>query len=305
MQEAVAIPDFLSIGIAAYNEEESIERALEHIFKQSLWQRVPADRKEIIICANGCTDRTVEIVKALQTKHPEIKLIEIKRKSKVKAWKKIVESVNPKAKIIFFVDADVIVHHKAIERLWNAFRQNPKLYLVGGFAIPAVVRGTKDERMRRINEEYRKRVLREKPGHLSGALYGIKVEHAREVAKRMPDNILIEDRFIQLVTPRERYKKVFEAKVYFKPPQEMRDYLRERMRIAKGHRQLQKLGLEPRQSLWEEFKNKVRRSKGVPLKVKIYGALAWLSAKAKIGMPIREPWPKNVSSKIGKRRPKA
>jgi cellulose synthase/poly-beta-1,6-N-acetylglucosamine synthase-like glycosyltransferase len=305
MQRADAIPDFLSIGIAAYNEEESIERALEHIFKQSLWQKVPTDRKEIIICANGCTDRTVDIVRALQREHPEIKLIEIKEKSKVKAWKRIVKSVNPKAKIIFFTDADVIVHHKALERIWNAFRQEPKLYLVGGFAIPAVVEGTKDERMRRINEEYRKRVLEEKPGHLSGALYGINVEHAREIAKRMPDNILIEDRFIQLVTPRERYKKVFEAKVYFKPPQEMRDYLRERTRIAKGHRQLQKLGLEPRQSLWEEFKSKVRRSKGAPLKVKIYGVLAWVSAKIRTMMPAHDPWPKNVSSKIGGRKPKA
>ncbi len=267
--------------------------------------RVPADRKEIIICANGCTDRTVEIVKALQREHPEIKLIEIKEKSKAKAWKKIVESVNPRSKIIFFTDADVIIHHKALERLWKAFRQNPRLSLVGGFAIPAVVREAKDERMRRINEEYRRRVLKEKPGHLSGALYGIKVEHAREVAKRMPDNTLIEDRFIQLVTPRERYKKVFEAKVYFKPPQEWRDFVRERTRIAKGHRQLQRLGLEPKQSTWEEFKNKVRRSKGMPLKAKIHGALAWITAQVRTRMPVREPWPKNVSSKIGKRKPKA
>ena len=55
-----AKPEFLSIGVPAYNEEESIQRSLKWVLKQTLWKEMPAKRREIIVCANGCTDKTVE-----------------------------------------------------------------------------------------------------------------------------------------------------------------------------------------------------------------------------------------------------
>ncbi|MEM4662663.1 MAG: glycosyltransferase family 2 protein [Candidatus Diapherotrites archaeon] len=300
------VPQFLSIGICAHNEEESIRKTLEHIFKQTLWNQVPNDKREIIICANGCTDNTAKVVREIAEQHPEVRLIEIEQKSKALAWKHIVNSSNQKAPVLFFVDADVIVHHKALERIWNAFSKRPKLLLVGGFAIPFGINEAKEPIMKEINAAYRKRVLQNKPGHLSGALYGINRNHAIEISKKMPNDILVEDAYIQLVTPKERYLKVFDAKVYFKPPLTMKDYVRQQRRFEAGHRQLVKLGLAKKKSLLSELKNKIRRSRGLPLRTKISLGYNWLKSKLYTKMPGQELWPKNVSSKLHRfRKPKA
>jgi len=56
---------FISVGVNAYNEEGSIERALESIFANSLWKATPPNKRELVVCANGCTDKTVAIVKRM------------------------------------------------------------------------------------------------------------------------------------------------------------------------------------------------------------------------------------------------
>jgi|GEM_PF-2236678 len=299
------LPNFLCIGIAAYNEAESIQKALEHIFRQSLWKAMPAGQKEIIVCANGCTDKTPEIVRAIMKEHPEVKLIEISQKSKVAAWKRIVNASNPKAPVLFFVDADVIVHHKALERLWNAFRENPSLYLVGGFAIPFGASESKGRFMKGLNKEYRARVLANKPGHLSGALYGISRTHALELSKKMPDNLLVEDRYIQLMTPKERYAKVFDAKVYFKPPLTIKDFLKQQRRFERGRRQLVEMGIEKRAPAIESVKSKVEKAKGLPLSSKVKYSLLHFGSRIYSKMPAFDFWPKNVSSKLKRHRPRA
>ncbi|MCX8189828.1 MAG: glycosyltransferase [Candidatus Diapherotrites archaeon] len=292
------VPEMLSIGICAHNEEESIAKTLEHIFKQTLWKKTSPDRREIIICANGCTDNTAAIVKKISKEHPEIKLIEISEKSKALAWKRIVHSSSPAASKIFFVDADVVVHHHALERIAAAFKEKPWILLVGGFAVPFGVRETKDQRMRQINEAYRKRVLKNKPKHLSGALYGINRNHALEIAKKMPDNILIEDAYIQAVTPKEQYMKVFSAKVYFKPPLSIKDYENQMRRFEAGKMQLSALGLIGRRSFLAELRAKIATSRGLPLKTRISAGYRW--AKTRVSARIRRGdfWPKNVSSKL-------
>ncbi|MEM4598905.1 MAG: glycosyltransferase family 2 protein, partial [Candidatus Diapherotrites archaeon] len=288
----------LSIGICAHNEEESIVKTLEHIFRQTLWKETPPQMREIIICANGCTDNTASIVRQLSKEHPEIKLIEIKEKSKALAWKKIVHSSSPHASEIFFVDADVIVHHRALERIRDAFRKRPQLMLVGGFAIPFGANEAKDPRMREINAAYRKRTLQNKPGHLSGALYGINRSHALEIAKKMPNNILVEDAYIQAVTPKERYAKVFSAKVYFKPPLTMHDYEMQLRRFEAGRKQLIELGLAKKKSLAAELMAKIKRSRGLPLRTRVATGYRWLKTKASARIQREDFWPKNVSSKL-------
>ncbi len=51
----------VSIGIPAHNEEKNIGKLLESIEKQKL-EKVRIS--EIIIVANGCEDKTVEVVKS-------------------------------------------------------------------------------------------------------------------------------------------------------------------------------------------------------------------------------------------------
>src|SRR5258706_15783269 len=58
-------PIILSIGIMAWNEEDSIRTTLDSLFRQSVFQRLAARHQqcEIVVVANGCTDRTVPVVR--------------------------------------------------------------------------------------------------------------------------------------------------------------------------------------------------------------------------------------------------
>src|ERR1051326_8108306 len=56
-------PICLSIGILAWNEEDSIRATLESLFRQSVFQKLSCrhEQCEIVVVANGCTDRTVAV----------------------------------------------------------------------------------------------------------------------------------------------------------------------------------------------------------------------------------------------------
>ena len=57
-------------AMAAHNEESVIEATLSSIFASDY----PADRLEVIIAADNCSDRTVEIIQRFQTLHPNLTL---------------------------------------------------------------------------------------------------------------------------------------------------------------------------------------------------------------------------------------
>jgi cellulose synthase/poly-beta-1,6-N-acetylglucosamine synthase-like glycosyltransferase len=98
----------VTIVLPAHNEEKIIKQAVESLLRQSYWNI------EIICCLDNCTDNTENI---------------LKRISRVKMFK-TVNNVNKKAgalnqlfnyyfdkmgKYILVMDADTILHHKAIE----------------------------------------------------------------------------------------------------------------------------------------------------------------------------------------------
>ncbi len=295
-----AKPEFVSIGMPAYNEEESIQRSLKWVLKQTLWKETPAGHREIIVCANGCTDKTVEKVRELQAIHPEIKLVEMKEKSKALAWNRIVKESNPKTPVIFFTDADVVMHRRALEKIWQRFSKNPKLELVGGSPFPVNINESKDTRVRARNRAIKEGISRS--SHLSGALYGIKRSTALSI--KMPAGLLTEDLYLKLIVPAKHYAREPEARVFYKPAQTKRDIVLQRRRIELGRKQLRKMGLL---SGKESLVRRARKLKGLPLKQKIarvyffgVGKLQALNPKNTFQNPSKA-WKKINSSKIPKK----
>src|ERR1700757_4433245 len=62
---------FVSVIMPVFNEEKFIERSLMAVLKQDY----PPDLLEVIVADGMSTDRTREIVSAIQLKHPNVRLI--------------------------------------------------------------------------------------------------------------------------------------------------------------------------------------------------------------------------------------
>lgn len=73
-QEARQKP-LVTVVIPAYNEENGIERRVRNLLEMD-W---PVDRLEVIVVSDGSEDRTNEIVRALATSDPRVRLLDIPR----------------------------------------------------------------------------------------------------------------------------------------------------------------------------------------------------------------------------------
>ena len=97
----------ISVLIAAYNEEEAIERKIQ----QTLALEYPADKVEVLVLSDCSTDRTDEIVKALPD--GRVRLIRMpERRGKTFAQNVGVKEAT--GEVIIFSDATAIYHPKAL-----------------------------------------------------------------------------------------------------------------------------------------------------------------------------------------------
>jgi len=231
--------NFLFIGVPAFNEEKSIERMLNSVFRQDLWRKTPSDRKQILVCANGCTDRTVRIVKALQASHPEIKLIELKEANKPSAWNAIKRNAPKEAKILFFADADVILGPRTLSRMWRDFQLKKEVQVISSSAIP-IKESAKNSIVKAHNEPIIKFAKENPPNQISGALYGIRRDAAERT--RIPKYIISEDLFLSCVFEGKVFRDP-KARVYFKLPQTVKEIINLRLRGGKAIGQLKALNL--------------------------------------------------------------
>lgn len=110
---------FLSILVAAYNEERGIKQKID----QTLTLNYPANKIEIIVLSDGSTDRTDEIVESLAD--PRVRLLHVTgRKGKTNAQNEGAKIA--RGEVLIFSDATTIYHPQAL------------CYLASNYADPCV-----------------------------------------------------------------------------------------------------------------------------------------------------------------------
>jgi cellulose synthase/poly-beta-1,6-N-acetylglucosamine synthase-like glycosyltransferase len=115
---------FLSILIAAYNEEGGIQNKLE----RTLALDYPADRSEIIVLSDGSTDRTDEIVESFPD--PRVRLLRVTgRKGKTNAQNEGASIAQ--GDVLIFSDATTIYHPQALRYLASNY-MDPQVGAVSG-----------------------------------------------------------------------------------------------------------------------------------------------------------------------------
>jgi len=121
------VKPFVSIIIPVKNFERTIEKTFEYLLNVDY----PRDCWEWVIADGGSNDKTIEIIKNWQKKHPFIKLVEIPNcPSPGFARNKALEAV--KGDFLFFTDADCAPNKEWITEMLRHFEQDPKIAAVGG-----------------------------------------------------------------------------------------------------------------------------------------------------------------------------
>jgi hypothetical protein len=122
---------FFYIGIAAYNEEKNIVSTLRCLEK-SLEKINLINKPEIIICLNGCNDKTSVKVHRLKKKYKYKISILHSEKGKLKAHKTITNYCQKNIPILF-LDADVYIQSKTIISLFDELKRNNFVKVVSSF----------------------------------------------------------------------------------------------------------------------------------------------------------------------------
>lgn len=107
------MPPQISIIIPAYNEEKYIRKTLRSLKLQT------NQNYEAIVVANGCTDKTEEIVKKRATE--KLRLLSLPQANVSVA--RNAGALNAQGKILLFLDADTILEKDSLQKIYQQFTE--------------------------------------------------------------------------------------------------------------------------------------------------------------------------------------
>jgi cellulose synthase/poly-beta-1,6-N-acetylglucosamine synthase-like glycosyltransferase len=185
---------FVSVIIAAHNEESCIEEKISSIYSGSY----PAEKYEVMIGSDNSSDRTVEIVNSLMKDYPSLKFSDFReRRGKGNVVNDLVR--NASGTILVLTDANVIFDKDTLFFMVRHFK-NPKIGLVDTNMVNL---GMKQEGISYQEKAYISREVHIKndESRLWGAMmgpfggcYAIRKEDYAQV----PSNFLVDDFYINM-----------------------------------------------------------------------------------------------------------
>lgn len=220
----------VSIAVPAYNEERNIGQLLDSLRAQRTKR---ARIVEIVVVASGCTDRTAAIVRerAARPGVPVRLIEEPERRGKVNAINTYLREFNPDVEAICLCSADLLVTREVVERLVQCFLINRDVGMCGGRPEPTNGHGTFPGEATRFLWHMHHRVAIEAPklGELIMVRAGI--------VKRLPQESAVDEASLEQMVCQAGYRLAYvpEAVVHNHGPETVRDFFRQRRRIAAGH----------------------------------------------------------------------
>lgn len=192
-----------SFVIAAYNEEGVIGQKIAN----TLALDYPADRLEILVAANGCTDRTCDIVREFDD--PRVRLIALEKPGKMEAVNEAVRQAT--GELLVFTDADFMLDAHTLRLMARKFA-DPEVGGVSGARKPGVIRkgdATGEGEGLYVKWDKLQKVLESRIWSLStadGLLYAIR----RELYVPLTDPSRGDDMTISPQVPLRGYRMIFE-----------------------------------------------------------------------------------------------
>jgi len=220
----------ICVCILAHNEEKHIAETIMAIVRSC--NNLPCDIK---VYANGCTDRTAEIVNDLSKLIPNLYLRTIAIASKPNAWNTAFTENNHK--ILVFSDGDVLPEPNTIQSLYHLLSNVTSRVVLAGCSL--CPRQSKISLGQRIIGFLQVPLYED---FLSGGLYACKKNEIDSIfvsldLQGIPLGIVAEDAFLQSIVPTDKFA-IIDKKVYYEPPM-LSDYCKYLARIRWQEEQLQ------------------------------------------------------------------
>lgn len=221
----------ISVGIAAFNEENTIVTTIRSILDQKY-----SDDLEILVCANGCYDATEEVIRSAFGS--DIRLIKVPVANKAIAWRGIQDLASHNT--LIYADADIVLAPDSLKRIVEVFEEHSLVTVVGGMGLAHT-----------DGRSYSTRILHpfpKKHRYFQGALYGMDRDafHKRRRVKNIPNmgcHVINEDSWVAAVAG-ESLQLTSSAQFVYSPPN-LIDLIGVEARIRRGNKDLLKEMSEP------------------------------------------------------------
>lgn len=127
---------FWPVMILAHNEEKHITACLDSLYK---WQGQVESPLRVFVMANGCSDRTEELVHQYAGQYSGLELVSLNQADKCNAWNVFIHEIAPRrapnAEIYFFMDGDARATPGALSELAQALRSHPHALAAAGLPV--------------------------------------------------------------------------------------------------------------------------------------------------------------------------
>jgi biofilm PGA synthesis N-glycosyltransferase PgaC len=121
---------FVSVVLAAYNEQAVIQRTLDQLRRSDY----PSSQFEVVAVNDGSTDRTLEILRDYASRWRQLRVISQPNSGKSSALNNGVNHARAEATIIVTLDADTLFRQSTIRLLTRHFVRNTRSQRVGAVA---------------------------------------------------------------------------------------------------------------------------------------------------------------------------
>lgn len=218
----------ISVGIMVYNEEGNIGRLLHCILCQDFTHGLLED---IIVVASGCTDKTIDIVHQLSMQDERIKLlIQPHREGKASAINYFLSKAS--GDILILESGDTIPESDSLDKLVAPF-EDLKIGMTGARPVPVNSKRTFIGFTVHLMWTLHHKIALVNPK--LGELVAF-----RNIAKEIPNETAVDEASIEAIIIEAGYELLYvpDAVVRNKGPDNIRDFIKQRRRIAAGHKHL-------------------------------------------------------------------
>lgn len=219
----------ISVAVTAYNEERNVGHLLDSI----LTQKTDLGRiVEVVVVASGCTDRTHEIVLAKAAQDPRVRLVvQHARLGKAAAINAFLRERDPAADVVLLSSSDVILQPGFLHLTLAEMQRSPLVGMCGGRIVPTNPPTDMMGRIVRYLWDMHHEVA------LRAPKMGEAVAMRASLMVPIPEVSAVDEASLEAMVKHSGYwlKYVPDAVVVNHGPENLREYIKQRRRIAAGH----------------------------------------------------------------------